>query len=178
MPAEANTSSRRSAAGEAPCIFDATIALGSNIGDRVANIEEAIARLTADEAVKLLARSRLYRTSPWGVTDQDWFVNACIRIRTALSPRALLLHCQSVENAMGRVRTKRWGPRIIDVDILTYADLTVNEPDLRIPHPLIAERAFVLVPLKDVAPEIRIDGASLDTLLSRLDAADVQPLEL
>ena len=100
--------------------FDATLALGSNLGDRVRNIEEAIARLTADGTVELVARSRLYRTAPWGVTDQDWFVNACIAIKTGLSPRELLHHCQAVENGMGRVRTKRWGPRNIDVDILTF----------------------------------------------------------
>jgi 2-amino-4-hydroxy-6-hydroxymethyldihydropteridine diphosphokinase len=157
--------------------FDATLALGSNMGDRVHNLEEAIARLTADGTIELVARSRLYRTAPWGVTDQDWFVNACIAIKTGLSPRELLRHCQAVENDMGRVRTKRWGPRIIDVDILTFGSLKVDETDLSIPHPLIAERAFVLIPLKDVAPQLRIEGASLDTLLGKLDTRDVQLLE-
>ena len=89
--------------------FDATLALGSNMGDRVGNIEEAIARLTADGTIELVARSRLYRTAPWGVTDQDWFVNACIAIKTGLSPRELLQHCQAVENGMGRVRTEALG---------------------------------------------------------------------
>jgi 2-amino-4-hydroxy-6-hydroxymethyldihydropteridine diphosphokinase len=157
--------------------FDATLALGSNMGDRVGNIEEAIARLTADGTIELVTRSRLYRTAPWGVTDQDWFVNACISITTGLSPRELLQHCQAVENGMGRVRKKRWGPRVIDVDILTFGALKVNEADLSIPHPLIAERAFVLIPLKDVAPEMRIEGAPLDTLLGKLDSSDVQLLE-
>ena len=164
--------------------FDATLALGSNLGDRVRNIEEAIARLTANGTVELGARSRLYRAAPWGVTDQDWFVNACIAIKTGLSPRELLHHCQAVENGMGRVRTKRWGPRNIDVDILTFGGLKVHEADqhtggieLSIPHPLIAERAFVLIPLKDIAPDLRIDGQSIETLLARLDASDVQLLE-
>jgi 2-amino-4-hydroxy-6-hydroxymethyldihydropteridine diphosphokinase len=157
--------------------FDATLALGSNLGDRVRNIEEAIARLTADGTVELVARSRLYRTAPWGVTDQDWFVNACIAIKTGFSPRELLHHCQAVENGMGRVRTKRWGPRNIDVDILTFGALKVHEPDLSIPHRLIVERAFVLIPLKDIAPDLRIDGQSIETLLAKLDTSDVQFLE-
>jgi len=157
--------------------FDATIGLGSNLGDRVANIEEAIRRLTEDGAVRLVARSRLYRTAPWGVTDQEWFVNACIAVATALSPHALLARCQAVENGMGRVRTKRWGPRNIDVDILTFRDRATNDPDLVIPHPLIAERAFVLMPLKDIAPDLRIADQSLDALLSKLDTRDVELLQ-
>lgn len=157
--------------------FDATLGLGSNISDRVRNIEEAIERVTADNAVTLVACSRFYRTAPWGVTDQDWFVNACIAVRTKVSPRELLRRCQAVENDMARVRTLRWGPRNIDVDILTYRDLKLDEPDLIVPHPRIAERAFVLVPLKDVAPDLKIGGASLDEMLSKLDASDVQPLD-
>ncbi len=156
--------------------FDAVLGLGSNIGDRVGNIEDAIARLTADGVVKLVARSRYYRTAPWGVTDQDWFVNACIAVKADISARELLARCQAVENGMARVRTQRWGPRNIDVDILTFRDQKIDEPDLVVPHPRIAERAFVLVPLKDVAPDVRIDGASIDEMLSRLDASDVQPL--
>ena len=139
--------------------FDATLALGTNLGDRVGNIEEAIRRLTADGSVRLVKRSGLYRSAPWGVTDQDWFVNACISIDTDLSPRELLERCQAVENGMGRVRTRHWGPRIIDVDILTFGDFKISEPDLVVPHPLIGERAFVLVPLKDIAPDLTINGA-------------------
>jgi 2-amino-4-hydroxy-6-hydroxymethyldihydropteridine diphosphokinase len=157
--------------------FDATLGLGSNIGDRVRNIEEAIERLTADGAVTLISQSRFYRTAPWGVTDQDWFVNACIAVRTDLTARELLRRCQVVENDMARVRTRRWGPRNIDVDVLTFRDSKINEPDYVVPHPRIAERAFVLVPLKDIAPSLIIDGRSLDEMLSKLDAADVQPLD-
>jgi 2-amino-4-hydroxy-6-hydroxymethyldihydropteridine diphosphokinase len=157
--------------------FNATLGLGSNLGDRVSNIDRAIALLTENGAVCVVSRSRLYRTAPWGVTEQDWFVNACIAIKSALSPRELLRHCQFVEGAMGRARTRRWGPRNIDIDILTFGDFKIDEPDLVIPHPLIAERAFVLIPLKDVAPELKIDGASLDEMLSKLNAADVRPLD-
>lgn len=157
--------------------FDATIGLGSNIGDRTGNIARAIELLTADGAVSVVARSPFYRTDPWGVTDQDWFVNACLAVKTDVSPRELLRRCQAVENEMARVRIQRWGPRNIDVDILTFRDLKINEPDLVVPHPRIAERAFVLVPLKDVAPDVKIGGASIDEMLSTLDASDVQPLD-
>jgi 2-amino-4-hydroxy-6-hydroxymethyldihydropteridine diphosphokinase len=163
--------------GVAAGTFDAILALGTNIGDRIGNIDEAIRLLTADGSVRLVARSCLYRSAPWGVTDQDWFVNACVAVKTDLSPRELLERCQSVENNMGRVRTRHWGPRIIDVDILTFRDLRISESDLVIPHRLIAERAFVLVPLKDVAPKLTIDGMSLDAILAKLDASDVQPID-
>jgi 2-amino-4-hydroxy-6-hydroxymethyldihydropteridine diphosphokinase len=157
--------------------YDATLGLGSNLGDRAGNIAEAIRRLTADGAVRLAGRSRLYRSAPWGVTDQDWFVNACIAIRTDLLPRELLHRCQSVENDMGRVRTRHWGPRNIDIDILTFRDLKIEGADLVIPHPLIAERVFVLIPLKDIAPDMQIDGTSLDAMLAKLNRSDVQGLE-
>ena len=157
--------------------FDAILALGTNVGDRVANIGEAIRRLTADGSIQSVAESRLYRSAPWGVTDQDWFINACLAIRTELSPDELLKRCQVVENGMGRVRLRHWGPRIIDVDILTYRDQKISEPDLVVPHPLIAERAFVLVPLKDVAPDLTIDGKSIDDMLKKLDASDIVPIE-
>ena len=157
--------------------FDAILALGTNLGDRIENIEEAIRRLTADGSIRLVSRSKLYRSAPWGVTDQDWFINACIAIQTTLSPHELLKRCQTVENDMGRVRTLRWGPRIIDVDILTFKDLTIAEPDLTVPHPLIAERAFVLVPLKDVAPELRLNGRSIDAMLETLDRSEVEAVQ-
>jgi 2-amino-4-hydroxy-6-hydroxymethyldihydropteridine diphosphokinase len=157
--------------------FDATLGLGSNIGDRVGNIEAAIKHLTADGAVKLVARSQFYRTAPWGVTDQDWFVNAGVAVKTEGSARDLLCRCQAVENDMARVRTRHWGPRNIDVDILTFRDQTINEPDLVVPHPRIAERAFVLVPLRDIAPAITVGGASIDEMLSKLDASYVQLLD-
>jgi len=160
-----------------PAPFDAILALGSNIGNRVENIEEAIRKLGADGAIKIVQRSGLYRTAPWGVTDQDWFVNGCVGVKTALSPHELLKRCQAVEDAMGRVRTRHWGPRIIDVDILAIDSRRICDPDLVVPHPLIAERAFVLVPLKDIAPSLTLDGKSLDTMLHAVDASDVIPME-
>lgn len=156
--------------------IDATIGLGSNIGDKAANIESAIELLTRDGAIRVIAKSRIYRSAPWGVTEQDWFVNAAIAVATELSARELLHKCQHVENEMGRVREKRWGPRLIDVDVLTYRDAAINEPDLIVPHPLIAARSFVLLPLRDVAPETRIKGQSLDDLISALGEDDTVPL--
>jgi 2-amino-4-hydroxy-6-hydroxymethyldihydropteridine diphosphokinase len=146
------------------------------MGDRVRNLHEAVRLLTKDGAVELTARSRLYRTAPWGDSNQDWFVNACIGVQTTLSPRELLSRCQAVESKMDRIRTRHWGPRIIDIDILTFDDLKIEEADLSIPHPLIAERAFVLVPLRDIAPNLRINDSSLDSLLAKHDASQVQLL--
>jgi 2-amino-4-hydroxy-6-hydroxymethyldihydropteridine diphosphokinase len=164
------------AADEHPRGFDATIGLGSNIGDKIANIDEAIGLLTQDGAIRLVGKSKLYRSAPWGVLDQDWFVNACISVRTDLAPHELLRRCQNVEQAMGRVRLVKWGARIIDVDILTYRDMTLRAPDLVIPHPFISQRTFVLVPLRDIAPDLTIDGRTLTEMIAALGGDDVVPV--
>ncbi|MGL4396663.1 MAG: 2-amino-4-hydroxy-6-hydroxymethyldihydropteridine diphosphokinase [Hyphomicrobium sp.] len=157
--------------------FDAAIGLGSNIGDKVGNIERAIDLLCADGALRLVARSRLYRSAPWGVTTQDWFVNACLTVATELSARDVLRRCQAVENALGRVRFQKWGPRLIDCDVLTYRDAVISEPDFIVPHPLIGARAFVLVPLMDVAGDIAVGGRRLSQWLADVDARDVVALD-
>ena len=157
--------------------FDATIGLGSNIGDKAANIDAAITQLTARGDVQLIAASRKYRSAPWGVQDQDWFVNACISVATALSAHALLELCQAVESEMGRIRRQKWGPRLIDVDILTYRDALIREPDLIVPHPLITKRGFVLVPLHEVAPDLKIGGRILAEWIAKIDVADVVPFD-
>ena len=146
------------------------------MGDKAANIGRAIALLTAPGDVVVAARSRNWRTPPWGVTDQDWFLNACVQVLTTLPPRALLGRCQEVEAAMGRVRTLRWGPRIIDVDILTYGRLRLAEPDLVVPHPRIAERAFVLGPLAEIAPDLEIDGRTAEARWAAIDQEGVFPV--
>lgn len=156
--------------------FDAAIGLGSNVGDTRANIARAIALLTADGAVRLVARSRDYRSAPWGVLEQDWFVNAAITVATDVSARELLERCQRVENDMGRVRLKKWGPRLIDVDVLTYKDQLIDEPGLQVPHPLIAERGFVVVPLKEIAPGLIIRGQTLSEMEAKLDTSDLVAL--
>lgn len=166
----------RRAAGGAAETVEAILGLGSNMGDKAVNIGQAIALLTAPGDVVVAARSRNWRTPPWGVTDQDWFLNACVRVLTTLPPRALLGRCQEVETAMGRVRTLRWGPRIIDVDILTFGRLRLAEPDLVVPHPRIAERAFVLGPLAEIAPDLDIDGRTAAERWAAIDRQGVYPL--
>lgn len=160
-----------------PTPYDALIGLGSNIGDKAANITRAIALLTEEGDVRLLAASRLYRTAPWGVVDQDWFVNACIAVATELDPHALLDRCLGVETEMKRVRTRHWGPRVIDVDVLAYRNVTLNEPALTLPHPRITGRAFVLVPLAEIAPDQQIGGRSVSDWLARAETNDVVPFE-
>lgn len=154
--------------------FDAAISLGSNIGDKAGNIAQAIDILTADGTVELVSRSGDYRTPPWGNTDQDWFVNACITVRTDESARALLRRCQEVENEMKRVRDVHWGPRIIDLDVIWYRGETIDEPDYVVPHPRTLERAFVLVPLAEIAPELVIAGRSVATHLSSIERTGVE----
>jgi 2-amino-4-hydroxy-6-hydroxymethyldihydropteridine diphosphokinase len=158
-----------------PVHFDAILGLGSNIGDKAANIAAAIAALDADPDIRVVARSRLFRTPPWGVTDQDSFANACVGVATSLAPRELLRRCQRIENDMGRVRERRWGPRVIDVDILVHGERTIDTPDLVVPHPRIAERAFVLAPLADIAPALSIAGKTVSQWLAGADRTGVEP---
>ena len=134
------------------------IGLGSNIGDKADNIREAMRRLCADGRVHLTALSQIYRTPPWGPVAQDFFANACALLRTAMEPLALLDLAKRIEAEMGREQTVRWGPRLIDIDILFYGHRTLAGGRLTLPHPEIFNRAFVLVPLAEVAPELRIGG--------------------
>jgi 2-amino-4-hydroxy-6-hydroxymethyldihydropteridine diphosphokinase len=127
----------------------AFLALGTNIGDRLQNLNEACERLKCAQ-VKIVARSKIYETQSVEGGGPDDFFNACLRVETAFSPRELLRHTQNVEIAMGRPHPPRSGPRRIDIDVLLYDDLHINEPDLQIPHPRMATRAFVLRPLLDV----------------------------
>ena len=157
---------------------EALLALGGNVGDVRATFDRAVAMLCERGEVRLLARSSNYRTPPWGVTDQPAFVNCCLRIDTTLTPHALLAHTQSVETALGRNRAKerRWGPRPIDIDLIAYDDVRCEGPDLTLPHPHALERAFVLVPLADIAPDCIIDGITVAAALARLDPGGIEKL--
>ena len=137
---------------------EALLALGGNVGDVQNTFDRAIAALCAAGTVRLLARSANYRTPPWGVTDQPPFINCAIAVVTALTPPGLLAQAQRVEGAFGRDRTKeqRWGPRTLDIDLIAYDDVTLDTPVLTLPHPRVFERAFVLVPLAEIAPECAI----------------------
>jgi 2-amino-4-hydroxy-6-hydroxymethyldihydropteridine diphosphokinase len=157
--------------------FDCIVALGTNLGDKPGNIDQAIALLTEPGDVRLVARSRNYATEPWGKTDQDWFVNAAIAVATQLAPRDLLARCKEIESRMGRVATEKWGPRIIDLDLLVYRGTVLDDPDLTLPHPHIGARAFVLAPLLDIAPDLVINGKSVRAMYEDIDASSVRLLD-
>jgi 2-amino-4-hydroxy-6-hydroxymethyldihydropteridine diphosphokinase len=131
----------------------AYLALGSNLGDRLSTLQQAADLLDAEPGVHVLASSRIWETDPVGGPEQPDYLNAVLAIDTDLEPGALLLVCHRVEAALGRVRDVRWGPRTIDVDILTIGTLSVNEDDLTVPHPRMTERAFVLLPLLELDPD-------------------------
>jgi 2-amino-4-hydroxy-6-hydroxymethyldihydropteridine diphosphokinase len=157
---------------------EALIALGGNVGDVRATFNRAIAKLCGDDAVRLTARSADYRTPPWGVTDQVAFVNAVIAVTTSLAPHDLLARAQECERALGRNRAleRRWGPRTIDIDLLAYDDLVLIDRDLILPHPHMLERAFVLVPLVEIAPDRLIAGVKVRDALRRADASGIEKL--
>lgn len=128
------------------------LGLGSNLGDRAGNLRQAVARLNRVAPVQ--AVSSLYETEPWGLREQPPFLNAACQVRCALSPLDLLHELQRIEVGLGRKRRQHWGPRTVDLDILFYDDLVLETAELTIPHPLLAERAFVLAPLAEIAPSL------------------------
>lgn len=148
--------------------------LGSNLGDREDHIRQALRRLDQRDGIRLIRVSSIYQTEPVGFTDQPLFLNAAAHLVTELKPAELLEVLQDVERLMGRRRTIRWGPRIIDLDLLLYEDLIIERPHLVVPHPELTRRAFVLVPLAEIAPrtvEPRT-GQQVDRLLSALGSTD------
>lgn len=165
----------RSPPGSLQKPYDAIIAVGSNIGDARANMARAFDLLCADGAIGIVTRSRDFKTPPWGITDQPWFANACASVRTGLGARVLLERCLAVERQMGRVRTQKWGPRIIDLDVLVHREGAIAEPDLELPHPRITERAFVLAPLADVDPDLVLNGKLAREWLAHTDTTGVVP---
>jgi len=128
------------------------IALGTNLGNRPANLRAALGTLPPE--VNVLAESHVYETPPWGYKDQSAFLNMVVKAETSLEPDVLLKYLKQLEVQLGREANFRWGPRLIDLDILFYDDLVIDTPPLVIPHPRLHERAFALVPLADVAPEL------------------------
>jgi 2-amino-4-hydroxy-6-hydroxymethyldihydropteridine diphosphokinase len=160
---------------------EAVIALGGNVGGETqvrVTLDRAIAALCDDIDVTLLARSSDYRTPPWGVTDQPSFVNCVIVATTELSPPALLERAQDVEREFGRdrAREQHWGPRTLDIDLIAYDDVTRTTPMLTLPHPRALERAFVLMPLAEIAPDARILGVRVRDALARVDATGIEKL--
>ncbi len=136
-----------------PTWHEAYIGLGSNLDHPAGQLDEARRRLALIEGLEITRVSSYYATAPVGVLDQPWFVNAALAVRTTLSPEALLAALMQVEQDMGRVRKQRWGPRLVDLDLLIYNNNVVNTPRLQVPHPEMAARAFVLLPLAEIAPQ-------------------------
>ncbi len=156
----------------------AYVALGSNLGDSRQHLLDAIEALAALPHTAVTVRSRIYRTPPWGVTDQPDFLNAVVVLETALEPHDLLDALLAIERAAGRQRNgERWGPRTLDLDVLHVAGRAINDERLTLPHPHIADRAFVLLPLHDVAPELEIPGRGrVADLLRGVDTQGCEPL--
>jgi 2-amino-4-hydroxy-6-hydroxymethyldihydropteridine diphosphokinase len=152
------------------------LSLGGNLGDPAKSMGAALRILDADDNSRVTAVSSLYRTPPWGKLDQPDFLNAAAELSTRLSPRALLDLCLDAERRLKRVREERWGPRLIDIDILVFGARTIHEAGLEVPHPRMLERAFVLAPLAEIAPTLAVGGRSLPERLASVDTAGIEQL--
>ncbi|WP_132524204.1 2-amino-4-hydroxy-6-hydroxymethyldihydropteridine diphosphokinase [Rhizobium sp. BK376] len=152
----------------------ATLGLGGNVGDPVHAMAVALRMLDGRGDCHVIAVSRLYRTPPWGKTDQSFFYNSCAAVTTSLTPDALLEACLDIEREMKRVRIERWGPRTLDIDILTYGNVASDGPSLQIPHPRMTERGFVLLPLADIAADLALNGRSISEWLAEVDTAGIE----
>jgi len=151
------------------------LALGTNLGDRIANLRAAIKALPSE--VKVIAESKVYETPPWGYENQPAFLNMAIKCETTLAPEFLLKRLKQLEVQLGREQSFHWGPRLIDIDILFYDDLILESESLNIPHPHLQERGFVLVPLADIAPNFvhPVLKQTVKELLSGVDTDDIHP---
>ena len=155
----------------------AALGLGGNLGDVRAAFERALASLAAHPELELVARSSIYCTPPWGPVAQPPFLNMAALARTRLSPHALLDLCLAIERQQGRVRAERYGPRTLDIDILAYDQLSVEDERLTLPHPRLLERAFALVPLAEIAPDLMIGDVRAEDAAARLDRTGVEKLD-
>lgn len=154
--------------------IDIGLGLGGNVGDAPAAIAEALQTLGTRGHIRLGRVSSIYRTPPWGPVAQADFANACALAQTDLAPRDLLAEIKAVETLLGRAPSVRWGPRRIDIDILFYAGATLDTPDLVIPHQSLFERAFVLVPLAEIAPDLMIAGRRIDDAAFMIEKSDIR----
>jgi 2-amino-4-hydroxy-6-hydroxymethyldihydropteridine diphosphokinase len=157
---------------------DVLIGLGGNVGEVRATFNNAIANICGMTQAALLARSSDYATPPWGDEQQPRFINACIEIETSLDPHALLFTLHKIESKFGRDRTReaRWGPRTLDLDLLAYDDVSMQKPELTLPHPRLFERAFVLVPLVEIGPDRIIGGRGVAAALAQLSTRGIERL--
>jgi len=134
------------------------LGLGTNLGEREQNLQQALKLLEADGKIRVDHLSSLYETAPFGVTDQPDFLNMVVSVKTDLSPQKLLHKCLHVENEMGRIRTRHWGPRVIDIDLLIFDEVQLQSEELTLPHPGILQRAFVMLPLRDLVPSLQLEN--------------------
>ncbi len=153
----------------------AALSLGGNIGDAAATIADALATLDA-EGVRVVARSSYYRTRPWGKTDQPDFTNVSAVVETTLPPLELLATCLDVERRLGRVRHERWGPRVIDIDLIAYDGVSMSTETLTLPHRHAHERGFVLIPLAEIAPDLLVGDKTVAELAARFAADPIERL--
>ena len=152
----------------------AYLGIGGNIGDTKSNIEETVELLKKNEKIEVTKVSSIYETEPVGYTDQDWFLNVVVEIKTSLEPLDLLKACQDIENELKRERTIRWGPRTIDVDILLFEDFTSDSEVLTVPHPRMTERAFAMVPLYEINKDIKINNIHIKDIVDNLDGEEIR----
>ena len=153
----------------------ALLGLGGNIGDPRTTMAAALGRIDARPDCDVVAVSRLYRTPPWGKTDQPWFFNACAAVATTLPPRDLLELCLATEREFKRERRERWGPRTLDVDVLDYGEGPYADDALILPHPRVTDRAFVLIPLAEIAPTLRIGDRTVAVWAAAADPEGIEP---
>lgn len=157
-------------------MIESYLSLGSNMGDRRALIDEAVKQLGDYTNIQVLAQSAYYQTAPWGGVEQEPFLNIALKVMTELSAHELLDVCQKIELALHRERIVRWGPRTIDIDILTFGEFTFDDDRLQIPHPRMFERAFVIVPLQDIMDKDICYGISLKTSLEAIEDQEIERL--
>jgi 2-amino-4-hydroxy-6-hydroxymethyldihydropteridine diphosphokinase len=153
------------------------LGLGSNIGDAPGNIREALRLLRASDVIEITKISSIYRTAPWGYKDQEPFANACALARTELAPEPLLKAVKAIEGQMGRTKTVRWGPRLIDIDILFYGAQSLVSDNLVLPHKELFNRAFVLVPLAEIAPHLVLGGRPVAEAAATIAHDDIEKWE-
>jgi 2-amino-4-hydroxy-6-hydroxymethyldihydropteridine diphosphokinase len=155
------------------------LGLGSNMGEREQNLQQALRLLEEAGSVQIEKISSMYETAPYGVKDQADFLNMAVLVQTRLSPEELLKKCLAAEQAMGRIRTRHWGPRIIDIDILTYNRIEMDAPELTLPHPGLVHRPFVLIPLLEIAPKLCLaNGRTVEETTAALGKMDWQEVRL
>ena len=150
------------------------LALGSNMGDKKRYLYDAIQMLNHHEEITITTLSSLYETTPWGYVDQDIFMNLVVEIETSLTALELLDVCQSIENELGRVREFKWGPRVIDVDILLYDNQAIESKRLTVPHPYITERDFVMIPLAEINPQLIVKDKTAQQWAQQFDKGSLK----